>query len=138
MSLRLERHELGDAQADMLLRWYQVRCLLVFLVVPEASMSFGEGTFPCRSAKQPHARVALAFARQERGWRLVEFCKLWLFDNRLSDAGAAAVAALVHGGLTEVHLSHNSITAVGACCAAAEVLAGRSVCSWWQEEGGDD
>lgn len=43
----------------------------------------------------------------------LEFTKLWLFDNAIGDAGAAALAALVHPALLEVHLSHNSITTQG-------------------------
>jgi hypothetical protein len=50
---------------------------------------------------------------QERGARLFELAKLWLFDNRLGDGGAACVAALMHPGLAEVHLSHNTITTRG-------------------------
>lgn len=50
---------------------------------------------------------------QERVSGKLEFTKLWLFDNAIGDTGAAALAALVHPALLEVHLSHNSITTQG-------------------------
>ncbi|KAG2493121.1 hypothetical protein HYH03_008549 [Edaphochlamys debaryana] len=57
---------------------------------------------------------------QERGAPLLELSKLWLFDNRIGDAGAAAVArALLHRALLELHLSHNSIGDAGAKALAA-------------------
>lgn len=52
-------------------------------------------------------------ASQERVSDKLEFTKLWLFDNAIGDAGAAALAELVHPRLLEVHLSHNSITTLG-------------------------
>jgi hypothetical protein len=44
---------------------------------------------------------------------LLEVSKLWLFDNAIGDAGAAACAQLVSGGLTELHLSHNHVGTAG-------------------------
>ena len=51
----------------------------------------------------------------------VHVAALWLFDNRLTDAGAAHVARIVRclPGMLELHLSHNLLTARGA----GEVLA---------------
>ncbi len=41
--------------------------------------------------------------------------KIWLFGNRISDDGAAAVARIIAlGTVTECHLSHNLISLVGA------------------------
>lgn len=42
--------------------------------------------------------------------------QLWLFDNRLGDEGAAAVARILraHPAMLEVHLSHNMLTCKGA------------------------
>lgn len=54
---------------------------------------------------------------------MIELSKLWLFDNRLSDRGAACVAALLHPGLLEIHLSHNAITTAGVTsCAHVRVI----------------
>lgn len=39
----------------------------------------------------------------------ITIAKLWLFDNSIGDAGAAAAAALFSPLLTELHLSHNQI-----------------------------
>ncbi|GIM02389.1 hypothetical protein Vretimale_7262 [Volvox reticuliferus] len=57
----------------------------------------------------------LAAWYEERAASLIEMSKLWLFDNRVGDRGAAAVArALLHPGLLELHLSHNVIGDKGA------------------------
>ncbi|GIL67142.1 hypothetical protein Vafri_20587, partial [Volvox africanus] len=57
----------------------------------------------------------LAAWYEERAASLIEFSKLWLFDNRIGDRGAAAVArALLHPGVLELHLSHNVIGDKGA------------------------
>ncbi|KAG2454515.1 hypothetical protein HYH02_000362 [Chlamydomonas schloesseri] len=56
----------------------------------------------------------------ERAASLLVPAKLWLFDNRISDAGAAAVArSLLHPALQELHLSHNFIGDKGAAALAA-------------------
>ncbi|PRW56620.1 Serine threonine- kinase CTR1 isoform B [Chlorella sorokiniana] len=46
---------------------------------------------------------------------VVDVKKLWLFDNRLGDEGAAAVARILqaHPGMLEIHLSHNMLTLRG-------------------------
>ena len=49
----------------------------------------------------------------ERGSRSIELSKLWLFENAIGDAGAAACASLFHEGLLEVHLSHNNMSNTG-------------------------
>ncbi|GLI63531.1 hypothetical protein VaNZ11_006518, partial [Volvox africanus] len=57
----------------------------------------------------------LAAWYEERAASLIEFSKLWFFDNRIGDRGAAAVArSLLHPGLLELHLSHNVIGDKGA------------------------
>jgi len=45
---------------------------------------------------------------------LIQCRKLWLYNNRIGDDGAVALAPLLRGSLLEVHLSHNVIGAVGA------------------------
>ncbi|KAG2436329.1 hypothetical protein HXX76_006638 [Chlamydomonas incerta] len=57
---------------------------------------------------------------EERASSLLVPAKLWLFDNRIGDAGAAAVArSLLHPALQELHLSHNFIGDKGAAALAA-------------------
>eukprot|EP00198_Chlamydomonas_reinhardtii_P010400 XP_001699737.1 predicted protein [Chlamydomonas reinhardtii] len=63
---------------------------------------------------------------QERAASLLVPAKLWLFDNRIGDVGAAAVArALLHPALQELHLSHNFIGDKGAAALAAALPAQR-------------
>ncbi len=50
---------------------------------------------------------------QERGKESIEIAKIWLFENHIGDDGAAAAATLLHGGVLEVHLSHNQVTTKG-------------------------
>ncbi|GMH40518.1 hypothetical protein BSKO_08422 [Bryopsis sp. KO-2023] len=44
----------------------------------------------------------------------VNVVKLWLFDNKLTDLGAKYVTQMMHDGLMELHLSHNTMTNSGA------------------------
>ncbi|KAL4447204.1 hypothetical protein ABPG77_007237 [Micractinium sp. CCAP 211/92] len=62
----------------------------------------------------PEAAMLADWCCRQRG--AVDVLKLWLFDNRLTDAGAEAVARILaaHPGMQEVHLSHNMLTLRGA------------------------
>lgn len=62
------------------------------------------------------ALVASACAWCLRSRDRIQLQSLWLFDNRCTDAGAAAVAQVVSAfpEVEEVHLSHNRLTVSGA------------------------
>jgi hypothetical protein len=54
--------------------------------------------------------------------------KLWLFGNRLGDAGAREVARMLHPLMVELHLSHNQLTSAGLLCLLRAVPAGPGPC----------
>ncbi|KAL4443702.1 hypothetical protein ABPG75_011439 [Micractinium tetrahymenae] len=62
----------------------------------------------------PEAAMLADWCCQHRG--SADVLKLWLFDNRLADGGAEAVARILaaHPRMQEVHLSHNMLTLRGA------------------------
>ncbi|WIA36417.1 hypothetical protein OEZ86_007728 [Tetradesmus obliquus] len=60
------------------------------------------------------ARVIASWYASSAGAQRLGFAKLWLFDNSLGDGAAAALAPLIGPTTTEIHLSHNQISAAGA------------------------
>ncbi|WIA16222.1 hypothetical protein OEZ85_012934 [Tetradesmus obliquus] len=60
------------------------------------------------------ARVIASWYASSAGGQRLGFAKLWLFDNSLGDGAAAALAPLIGPSTTEIHLSHNQISAAGA------------------------
>lgn len=69
------------------------------------------------------AQMLATWAARHSASGLLEVRKLWLFDNRLGDTGAVALAALFGRGLLEAHLSHNSIGVEGLAALLAAVPA---------------
>lgn len=63
---------------------------------------------PIKAAEQlccREAEMLAVWAEQHSSSGLLHVQKLWLFDNRLGDSGAVALAPLFHIGLLEVRLS---------------------------------
>jgi hypothetical protein len=59
---------------------------------------FAGATITERTALHLDQMVVSCLHSQERVSGCLEFAKLWLFDNRIRDEGAAAVAELLHPG----------------------------------------
>lgn len=69
------------------------------------------------------AEMFASWAEEHSASGLLHVRKLWMFDNKLGDSGAVALAGLFRRGLLEAHLSHNSIGAEGMSALLAAIPA---------------